>query len=426
MPASQRAWLYVTRNRKRTILLSLLFIVLMTVSLLSFALYTASEGAVRELRGSIGGYFTIHTGADGGGKADEALLEQVGTLEGIRAYNGVDTYYLYAEGLSLMPGSQHGTGTAGEFTPRFIGCTDSSLHERFLTNSFQLLEGRNIAPDDRGTAVISREVAQMNGLSVGGRITARVTEGVRDWIETADGLQFEYEIVGIYTTTRSEPDTPVKKECDRQENIIFTDIHSAKQLFSARFPHRGPQEYTYSSGIMLFLDDPAEMAAVMERMRREVSADWDGLLVFENSAAYQQAAAPLQKAAAVSRMLLAVLLALSVALLSLTLTLWTRERMPEFGVLISLGIPARAVCGQMLLENYLVAAPSFAVSLLLGALISGNVHGLLDIVPGELRIAPPQAAVVLFCSTAVIFATVLLAGLSILRRKPKAILTDLA
>ena len=43
MTTTRRAWLYVCRNKKRTILLLLLFIVLITISLLGFALNTASK-----------------------------------------------------------------------------------------------------------------------------------------------------------------------------------------------------------------------------------------------------------------------------------------------------------------------------------------------------------------------------------------------
>ena len=59
MPTHKRAWLYVIRNKKRTTLLFLLLTVLMTISLLGLALYAASGDAVKALRSSIGGYFTI-------------------------------------------------------------------------------------------------------------------------------------------------------------------------------------------------------------------------------------------------------------------------------------------------------------------------------------------------------------------------------
>lgn len=425
MPTTKRAWLYVTRRRKRTALLFLLFVVLMTGALLGFMLYAASMDAAEALRGSIGGYLTIHAG-DGGAWADEALLEQVKTLEDIRAYNGVDTSYLYCEGLSLVPARWYGTGMVGESVPRFIGCTDTALHERFLSSSFQLTEGRQIGPDDEGKAMVSKDIAEKNGLAVGDTLAAEVVPGVRDWPEDTAGFRIEFEIVGIYAATRSEPVTPTMEECDLQENIVFMDIQSAKRLQRVRSPSLTGEGFRYGSGIMLFPNDPAKMAETVERLKRQVDADWDNLLIFENSAAYRQAAPAIQKAGTFSLLLLAVLFAVSIGVLSLTLTLWTRERLAEIAILISLGISGRGICGQLLLENYLIAAPAFAGSLAVAAALSGRVGSLLGGAAGEVTLNAVPAVAVLACAAAAILVSVLLAALTILRKKPKAILTDLS
>ena len=167
MTTTRRAWLYVCRNKKWTILLFLLFMVLITISLLGFALNTASKNAVKELRSSIGGYFTIQTGVDSTEQTDEALLTQIKNLDHISKYNGIDMYFLCTEELSLLPGLYHGMGTTDEFTPKLLACTDTSLHERFLTSSFQLIEGRHITETDTAKAIISKDVAERSGLTVG-------------------------------------------------------------------------------------------------------------------------------------------------------------------------------------------------------------------------------------------------------------------
>ena len=87
MPTVRRARLYVRRHAKRTVLLFLLFTILMTISLLGLALHTASSAAIKELRGSIGGYFMLQTGSDGSEKTGDALLEQVKTLDNISRWN---------------------------------------------------------------------------------------------------------------------------------------------------------------------------------------------------------------------------------------------------------------------------------------------------------------------------------------------------
>lgn len=426
MSTCKRAWLYVKRNKKRTVLLFLLFTVLMTISLLGFVLYTASGDAAKELRSSIGGYFTIETGADGTEKTDEALLQQVKTLDNIIQYNGIDTYYMYTEGLTLVPACYHGSGQAAEFMPKFIGCTDSSLHERFVASSFMLADGRQITEEDQGKAMISKDVAQLNDLAVGDKITASVVESVRGWPDYAYGTQIEFEIVGIYSTTRAEVVSPTTPECDLQENIIFTDINSAKQLYSIKYPNKTAEEYTYSSGIMLFLDDPAEMTETVELLKQQSYADWDSFVISENSAAYQEASVPIQKTETISLVLLLIILIISIGLLSLTLLMWTRERMTEIGILISLGIPSKGIFRQLLLENYIVGVPAFVASLLLGTVLVGRISGAMGEMLENIQLDAVQAVIVLVCSFSVILITVCLASISIMRKNPKDILTDLS
>ena len=426
MPTVRRARLYVRRHAKRTVLLFLLFTILMTISLLGLALHTASSAAIKELRGSIGGYFMLQTGPDGSEKTGDALLEQVKTLDNISRWNGLDTYYMYTEGLELVPGANYGTGTVGEFMPKFIGCTDSSLHPRFLSASFQLAEGRHITPDDVHKVVLSQDVAEKNGLTIGDTVTGSVVEGVRDWRENAYGTRTGFEIVGIYTATRSEPVSPATQESELQENMLFTDISTAKELFQIKFPERTGEDYTYRSGLMLFLKDPARMEETVSLLKQQPWADWDGLVISENSAAYQQAAGPIQKAASISLFLLAVILAISIVMLSLTLLMWLRERVTEIAILISLGLSARDVCGQVLLENYMVAAPAYVLSVLLSAALAGQAGRLAGGVLDSVRLSAAQAAAVLACAAAVVLVTVLLASLSITRKRPKDILTDLS
>lgn len=426
MPAARRAWLYVRRHTKQTILQFLLFTSLMTISLLGLALHTAGSAAIKELRGGIGGYFIIQTGADGTEKTGDALLDLVKTLDNIRRWNGMDTYYLYTEGLELVPGANYGTGNVSARMPKFIGCLDTSLHERFLSASFRLAEGRHITPDDSRKAVISQEVAERNGLTVGDTITGSVTAGVRDWRENAYGTQVTFEIVGIYAAAREEMVSAMTQESEIQENTVFTDIGTAKELFLIRHPERAAEDYTYSSGLMLFLEDPARMEETVSRLRQQPWADWDSLVISENSAAYRQAAGPIQKAASISLFLLAVILAISIVILSLTLLMRLRERMKEIGILLSLGLSVRDIRGQILLENYMVAVPAYVLSVLLGGCLAGQAGRLAGGVLDSVRVDAAQALVVLACGAAVILATVLLASVFIKRRRPKDIFTDLS
>lgn len=270
----------------------------------------------------------------------------------------------------------------------------------------------------------------MNGLSVGDTIHASVVEGVAGWQPEQYGTEVDFEIVGVYQIARNEPSDPTTPESELQENMIFTDIGTAKELYALKFPERPAESFQYSAGIFLFLDDPALMAQTAADLRAQTYADWDGFIITENDTRYQSAAAPIQKAETISFFLLIVLLVLSVGILALVLLMWTRERMTEVGILISLGIPSKGIVRQIILENYMVGLPAFAVSALISLALSGTIGKLIGGMVEEMQLAhyigPLQMAAVLAGAAVVILIAVLLASVSIMRKKPKDILTDLS
>ena len=269
------------------------------------------------------------------------------------------------------------------------------------------------------------ELAEKNGLSVGDTVTLSVVEGVRDWLENAYGTQVNLKIVGIYATTHNEPASPSTPESELQENIFFTDSTTAKELFVIRFPNRTIGDYTYSSGIMLFLKDPSRMDETVSLLKQQPCADWDGLVVTPNDTAYQKAAGPILKAATISRFMLLTILVISIVILALILLMWTRERVHEIGILISLGRPAGDIYRQLLLENYIVAVPAYIVSVLISAILAGQLVSAVSGASVQVHLDAVHAVLVLACSAGVIFLAVLIASAAILRKKPREILIDL-
>ena len=106
--------------------------------------------------------------------------------------------------------------------------------------------------------------------------------------------------------------------------------------------------------------------------------------------------------------------------------MWTRERMTEIGILISLGISPKRIFEQILMENYLTAIPAFVGSAVLSILLSGSVGRFMGILGEQLRVGVAQMLTVFICTTAVILVTVFLTSISIMRKNPKDILIDLS
>ena len=83
----------------------------------------------------------------------------------------MDTLYL-ATSSRLKPARFTAENDSKASLARFLGNTDSSLHEYFILDILSLEEGRHIAPGDHRKAVVSREFAEMNGLELGDTVLA--------------------------------------------------------------------------------------------------------------------------------------------------------------------------------------------------------------------------------------------------------------
>ena len=106
--------------------------------------------------------------------------------------------------------------------PRFVGCDKSALHENFIYNAFEVIEGRHITSGDAHCALVSEVFANLNGFTAGDRFEACL-DSVITQDETMPEEVYSLEIVGIYTIHEGWQVTPMTPERDIAENFIFTD-----------------------------------------------------------------------------------------------------------------------------------------------------------------------------------------------------------
>lgn len=432
MSIGKRAFLYLIRNKKRSLLLCFILAVLMTISIIGFSLFKVSRESSEELYRKMGGYLTIQTSSlqETGKKTDtdEELLRNLLALDGIQNYNGVDTYYLYTQELALVPGRFAGSGLADERIPRFIGCIDSSLHEKFVTAEFVLTAGRHINVADKNKALISEELAVKNGLAVGDMIDATVEAGIRGYSKNSIGTSVNYEVAGIYAIRFNSPVMPETAECDLTDNYIFTDITAAMYLYDTKYPEEEDNSFVYGSGIMLFVEEPQYMDTFIEDLQQQNFANWDSFVVSVNNEVYQKNAESLAELVSISSAMLWVVMIFSVVILTLILVMWSRERVIEFGILLSLGIKKKSIVVQMLLETYIIAAASLLAAMVISSILMILFNEILadQSMKLFLRLDLLRISVVSFGAAVVIFLAVLFASKPIFTKKPRQILSELS
>jgi putative ABC transport system permease protein len=390
MSIFKRAFLYVTRKQGKTILLFAILLSMATFVLTGLSIWKASAAAQLDLRRSLGGSFdvfvdwsnspyvvkeTVQKGYDEEtGKTSTSFLMYSTvqfTPENIAAIKGVSgVKYCSArqdnllpfEGLSLFPGTIPTDAKYQGYT-KALGVCNTEDDKLFTTGTLTLAEGRHISAGDTHVAIISQDLAERNELKMGDCLTAH-SYSVED--QGFTGQEIKVQVIGLFTPNMVEQFGETVTTYDKIQNRVFVDLQTSKELDG------GEINYGFSA-LHITIDDPQDMVRVVDDVKALPGIDWKAFTVEADNEAYQNAAAPLATLNELVVALLVVIIVVSAIILALILTLWTKTRIHEIGVFLSVGIRKWAIVGQHLMEVLLIAVLAFGLSYFTSNAIAGQI-----------------------------------------------------
>lgn len=369
-----RAWLYIIRKKGKSILLFIILLVMATFVLTALALGNASNAAQMELRKSLGGSFLIGfdytennpylkvESVDGGTLVYSTQQISPELVEQVRSINGVNYCSATTESLAVLPSLDLFAGNIPieeEFrnSSKILGTWKSEELSRFTSGQLALTEGRHIMPGDKNKGLISKDLADKNGLKIG------------DVIQTDKGV--EIEIVGLFVPKEIEGINDQVTTYDKIQNLIISDL--ATRIANENSPAtQGFNELTVS------VDDPQNMENIISKVKEIKGVDWKGFAIMVDNEGYENAAFSLQQLSELVSTILIVVLIVSVVILSLILTLWSRTRVHETGILLSLGIRKLSILGQYIAEVLIIAVLAFSLSYFSSNAIAGQMGTILQ------------------------------------------------
>ena len=369
-----RAWLYIIRKKGKSILLFIILLVMATFVLTALALGNASNAAQMELRKSLGGSFLIGfdytennpylkvESVDGGTLVYSTQQISPELVEQVRSIDGVNYCSATTESLAVLPSLDLFAGNIPieeEFrnSSKILGTWKSEELSRFTSGQLALTEGRHIMPGDKNKGLISKDLADKNGLKIG------------DVIQTDKGV--EIEIVGLFVPKEIEGINDQVTTYDKIQNLIISDL--ATRIANENSPAtQGFNELTVS------VDDPQNMEEIISKVKGISGVDWKGFSFLLDNEDYENAASSLEQLSELVATILIVALIVSIAILSLILTMWARTRIHETGVLLSVGISKLSILGQYIAEVLLIAVLAFSLSYFSASAIAGQMGNVLQ------------------------------------------------
>ena len=426
MDWKKRAGAYLVRKKIRT---GILFFIMMLITAAVLAVLSMQESTgkvqTKLLELSNSGFQIESLLQDG--NIEQKKLSQVEQVEGVKEaqyeFDGIGQLE-DAKAVEREQAVQLDQGNMGELVG-YHGVTSSDQELNFASGALNLKEGRALTKDDSGKVLVHEELAKENNWTIGSKIKLK---NFQNGDATANSKEVTVEIVGIFNGKLSEQSTGLTS--DLTENRIYMDYKTSQILIgkdeSNAIVHRA----------IFTVKDPSKLEEVISRVK-ELPLKWDSMQLSKNEQVFEQVASPIQNFKSLMTLLTSSVFVLAVIVLFLILLFTLRERIHEFGILMSVGISRKEIIAQILLELYTVAATSSIFALMLGSFVAKQFYtGLLtsDEIPPQVKSlfesSLPEfslmqglltiGVVLIIIALAVLFSTAV-----ILMKKPKKILSQM-
>ena len=429
----KRALKYCVRQKLRTLILFLTFILLSATVLIAVSSEKAVlQGTIKETVGAslrmesdmnnqnnFGPAEDFGNGASGytynGDRITEKIISVISKLPNVVSYNAKmdGGYWGIPENFEPIPGMVNAPGLSIPYT----AVLDSSLDIKFLNGTYKLEEGRHINPDDSCTALISKELADKNNLSVGDKITFQEFETGK--------TESTFTIVGIYSGTEGTTKQAITPD-GIPANCGYIDMEGLKKFYS-----RGNEKLEGYDNLDIYTHSPEEDKELMETIKNLPEVKGKTFTFDVNTEDFDLVSTPLSSFGSMVDTAVLTITVIGMLIIVLFLVLWTRSRKKEIAILLAVGRSKAEIVGQFLTENIWIAILSMFASTALSFGLANQIGSFIVSRLGEniskltVQIATSDMLKVFGIGVILICLAVIVASYTVIRLQPKDILTKM-
>jgi len=427
MDWKKRAGAYLIRKKIRT---GILFFIMVLISSAVLAVLSMQEstGKVEEKLLSLSNSgFQVESILNDGG-IQKKQLTQIEKTDGVK-----DVQYEYdavgqlqdAKAVQREQSVQLDQGNLGELVG-VRGVSDSNNEMNFASGALNIQSGRALTKEDRNKVLIHEELAKENNWTVGSKIKMKLFKNGEEGGGSYN--EITVEVVGIFNGKLSEQSTGLTS--DLTENRMYMDYKTSQLLAGNKESNEVVHRAIYT------VKNPSQLDSVIKEVKK-LSLNWETLQLSKNEQVFEQVSGPISNFKSLMMLLTGSVFALAVIILFLILLFTLRERIHEFGILLSLGISRGKIISQILLELFTIASGSYLIALFFGEFVANQFYsGLIssDDIPAQVKSlfesSLPQLTLMegvktLVIVIVIIVLAVLFSTAVILMKKPKKILSQM-
>ena len=424
----KRAVKYCARQKLRSLVLFFTFTLLSTTVLIAYSSERAVQQGTKQIKETVGASVRMEldtnnqnnfgaaedfgNGASGytyqGDFITEKIIDAISKLPGVVSYNAKSSegYWGIPKDFEIFPAMVNAPDLA---TP-YPAVLDSSLDIKFLNGTYKLEEGRHIQPEDSYVALIPKELADKNSLSVGDKIT------FQDGVEEAGTSTFE--IIGLFGGTEGTTKQAITPD-GIPANCGYIDINSLDRIY-------GLTGYDY---LDIYTHSPEEAKELMETIKNLPEVKGKTFVFNLNTEDFDMVSTPLSSFGSMVDTAVWTITVIGTLIIVLFLALWTRSRKKEIAILLAVGRSKAEIVGQFLTENILIAILSMLASIALSFGLANQIGSFIiskageDIANLNIQIATSDMIKVFGTGFILICLAVVIASYTVIRLQPKDILT---
>lgn len=427
MDWKKRAGAYLIRKKIRT---GILFFIMVLISSAVLAVLSMQEstGKVEEKLLSLSNSgFQVESILNDGG-IQKKQLTQIEKTDGVK-----EVQYEYdavgqlqdAKVVQREQSVQLDQGNLGELVG-VRGVSDSNNEMNFASGALNIQSGRALTKEDRNKVLIHEELAKENNWTVGSKIKMKLFKNGEEGGGSYD--EITVEVVGIFNGKLSEQSTGLTS--DLTENRMYMDYKTSQLLAGNKESNEVVHRAIYT------VKNPSQLDSVIKEVKK-LSLNWETLQLSKNEQVFEQVSGPISNFKSLMMLLTGSVFALAVIILFLILLFTLRERIHEFGILLSLGISRGKIISQILLELFTIASGSYLIALFFGEFVANQFYsGLIssDDIPAQVKSlfesSLPQLTLIEGAKTLVIVIVIIVLAVLfstavILMKKPKKILSQM-
>lgn len=333
-----------------------------TLSLVGLSIKTAAEKASKETFKDITNSFAMQINRRtnpgtprGAGNLKGEDITQITKIDGVKEHvkrMGVVADLVDHE-IIAAKGEARDAERARKFgrTLMVTGVNDSTKEDKFVAETFKLVDGRHLGKSDVATVLMHEDLAKKNNLKVGDKLKIKSNIYDADNEKQADET-VEVMIAGLFAGKNK---TGVSSAQELYENNLIADLDTAAKLYGYTKENAIYQDATF------FVDGNKNLDQVMSAAQK-LAIDWKSYQLIKGSSNFPSLQKSIAGVYGVASKLLIGGLIFSGAILTLVLFLWLNARRKEIGILLSIGKNKWQIVGQFMLELIMIGVVGFGVS----------------------------------------------------------------